>query len=254
MSLIFQKFLIITIILSLLVFSFFYIDINYSEIFLIKNWNNIFSLFKEFANPDLNKNFNKLLLFSLLETFCMSIASIFFSFIFAIFITIFSNTKNKFILIPINLVLNFLRSIPEIMWALLLLITFGIGPLSGTIALFLHTSGILGKLFIEVLKNSSNNNGRSLRIAGNSETKILFFVTFPLIFSQLLNYTFYRWENNIRAASVLGIVGAGGLGQLLYYHLSLFHYQKVSTIIIMLLILIIIVDQISAYFRKKLTR
>ena len=164
---------------------------------------------------------------------------------------IFSDFKNPLITLIINSCLNVLRSIPELIWALLLLVAFGLGPFTGTLALFFHTFGILGKLFIDIFKNIPKENKISLLISGNNKVKIFLYQTFPLIFPQLLSYTLYRWENNIRAASILGIVGAGGLGQLLYYNLSLFYYEKVATILIFILILIFFVDNLSFYIRKR---
>ncbi|MDC3091406.1 ABC transporter permease subunit [Rickettsiales bacterium] len=183
----------------------------------------------------------------------MSIISTFFAFIFGISIIIFLELKNTILILTINSLLNLLRSIPELIWALILLVAFGLGPFTGTIALFLHTSGILGKLFIDIYNNIPRDNKISLYVSGNNQIRILLYQTLPIIFPQLLSYTLYRWENNIRAASILGVVGAGGLGQLLYFNLSLFQYEKVATIIIVIFIMILFVDNLSFYIRKKLT-
>ena len=251
MSIFYQKSLILIIILALLMVSFILLNLNLIELLNLNNWLNLLSFLKEFLKPDLSYEFIRNLLFLALETFSMSIISTFFAFIFAISIMIFSDFKNPLIALIINSCLNFLRSIPELIWALLLLVAFGLGPFTGTLALFFHTFGILGKLFIDIFKNIPKENKISLLISGNNKVKIFLYHTFPLIFPQLLNYTLYRWENNIRAASILGIVGAGGLGQLLYFNLSLFHYEKVATILIFILIMIFFVDNLSFYIRKR---
>lgn len=251
MSIFYQKTLILIIILALLMASFILLNLNLIELLNLNNWLNLLSFFKEFLRPDLSYEFIRNLFFLALETFSMSVISTFFAFIFAISIMIFSDFKNPLIGLIINSCLNFLRSIPELIWALLLLVAFGLGPFTGTLALFFHTFGILGKLFIDIFKNVPKENKTSLFISGNNKIKIFLYQTFPLIFPQLLNYTLYRWENNIRAASILGIVGAGGLGQILYFNLSLFHYEKVATILIFILIMIFSVDNLSFYIRKR---
>ena len=253
MSIFFQKFLILFIILFLLITSFFSINLNWIELFNLNNWINLFSFFSEFMQPNLSYEFISDVFFLTIETLSMSIISTFFAFIFGISIMIFLEFKSTISIFTINSLLNLLRSIPELIWALILLVAFGLGPFTGTMALFLHTSGILGKLFIDIYKNIPRDNKVSLLVCGNNQIRILLYQTLPLIFPQLLSYTLYRWENNIRAASILGIVGAGGLGQLLYYNLSLFQYEKVATIIIVIFIMVLFVDHLSFYFRKKLT-
>lgn len=248
-----KNYFLIFCVIALIIFSFFYLEINLEQILKTENWKNIFNLLKEFSEPNLNKEFLNKIYFAIFETFSMSIVSIFFSFSFSILILIISEFKFYILTWLIKIFLNFLRSIPDLVWALLLLVTFGLGPLTGTIALFLHTSGVLGKLFLETYENMRNENMKSLLIAGNNPVKIFFYSTLPLIFSQLLNFTLYRWENNIRTASILGIVGAGGLGQLLYFHLSLFHHKEVSTIIICIMLMVFCVDHISFILRRYLT-
>ena len=120
------------------------------------------------------------------------------------------------------MLLNALRSVPELMWAALLLIAAGLGPMAGTLALALHTTGVLGRLFAEAIENAPQGPGFALRVRGVGEGRVLLYSVLPQVLPQLLSYTLYRWENNIRAAAVLGVVGAGGLGQMLAFHLGLF--------------------------------
>ncbi len=153
-----------------------------------------------------------------------------------------------------RLLLNVLRSIPELVWATLLLVSAGLGPFAGTLALALHTSGVLGRLFAEALENAPPGPAAALRIQGVGEGRILLWATLPQLLPQLLSYTLYRWENNIRAATVLGVVGAGGLGQLLSFHLGLFHMPKTATILLAMLALVMLVDAGSLLARRALTR
>ena len=150
--------------------------------------------------------------------------------------------------------LNVLRSIPELVWAALLLVAAGLGPFAGTLALAAHTSGVLGRLFADALENAEPLPEASLRTNGAPALAAFFYATLPQTLPQMLSYTLYRWENNIRAAAVLGVVGAGGLGQMLKYHLSLFQMQSAATVVIAMLLLVALVDAISFALRRALTR
>jgi len=153
-----------------------------------------------------------------------------------------------------RLVLNFLRSIPEVVWAALMVLAAGLGPFAGTLALALHTSGVLGRLFAETLENTPPEPTLALRNAGSPTLAAFFYGTLPAVIPQLVSYALYRWENNIRIATVLGVVGAGGLGQLLYLSLSLFKEPQAATLILAMLILVAVVDGLSAWLRRWLGR
>lgn len=155
---------------------------------------------------------------------------------------------------PARAVLNVLRSIPELVWAALLLVAAGLGPFAGTLALAAHTSGVLGRLFADVLENAEPHAERALRINGAAAMPAFLYATLQQALPQMLSYTLYRWENNIRAAAVLGVVGAGGLGQMLKYHLSLFQMQEAATVILAMLVLVALVDAASFWLRRTLTR
>ena len=185
-----------------------------------------------------------------LETLAMSIVSTFVSFFLGILFMIIFNFEKNFLNKTVLFFLNVLRSIPEIIWALIILVIFGLGPVTGTIALTLHTTGIISRLYIDLIQNQSKQNELSLLISGNNRIKIFLYQTLPNIFSNVISLILYRWEYNIRASSVLGIVGAGGIGQELYYYLSLFNYDKVFYILVFVIINIFFIDEISNRFRK----
>ena len=152
-----------------------------------------------------------------------------------------------------RMLLNVLRSTPELVWAVLLLIVVGLGPFAGTLALSLHTSGVLGRLFAESLENATPGPAFALRVRGVSELRVFMYATLPQVLPQLLSYTLYRWENNIRAATVLGVVGAGGLGQMLAFHMGLFQMGETSTVLMAMMILVALVDALSYGLRKALS-
>lgn len=151
-----------------------------------------------------------------------------------------------------RLLLNALRSIPELVWATLLLIAAGLGPFSGTLALALHTTGVLGRLFAESIENAAPGPALALRVRGSGRLRVFLWATLPQVLPQLLSYSLYRWENNIRAAAVLGVVGAGGLGQMLYYHLGLFQMHETCTVLLAMIALVALVDAASYAARRAL--
>ena len=153
-----------------------------------------------------------------------------------------------------RLLLNGLRAIPELVWAALMVLAAGLGPNAGTLALALHTAGVLGRLFAEALENTPTAPAEAIRLQGGSQISAFCYGTLPNLWPQLLAYSLYRWENNIRMASVLGFVGAGGLGQMLYVSLSLFQEAQASTVILAMLVLVFAVDALSGWTRQRWVR
>lgn len=148
-------------------------------------------------------------------------------------------------------VLNALRSVPELVWAALMVLAAGLGPNAGTLALALHTTGVLGRLYGEALENTAATPAQALRMAGCGSVSAFCYGTLPGVWPQLVAYGVYRWENNIRMASILGFVGAGGLGQMLYVHLSLFQEAQAAAVIIAMLVLVLAVDALSGWIRGR---
>jgi phosphonate transport system permease protein len=151
-----------------------------------------------------------------------------------------------------RLVLNFLRSVPELVWAALMVLAVGLGPFAGVLALALHTSGVLGRLYAETLENAPTDPERALADAGSGALVSFVYGSLPLIVPQCVAYALYRWEMNIRMAAVLGFVGAGGLGQMLYFHLSIFQQAQAATVLLAMLVLVFIVDIASSRLRRGL--
>jgi phosphonate transport system permease protein len=155
---------------------------------------------------------------------------------------------------PTRWLLNALRAVPELVWAAMLLIAAGLGPFAGTLALAVHTTGVLGRLFAEAIENAPPGPGDALRAQGVGRARVFLYATLPQVLPQLLSYTLYRWENNIRAAAVLGVVGAGGLGQMLAFHLGLFQMGRTASVVGAMLLLVALVDAASYGARRLLTR
>lgn len=151
-----------------------------------------------------------------------------------------------------RMILNLFRGIPELMWALIFIVAVGLGPFPGVLALAAHSTGILGKLYSEILESVDQNIVESARSTGISELAVLAFVKIPASLPVLLSYTLFRWECNMRAATVLGFVGAGGIGTQLTLSMQLFNYSEVSTLILVILTLVILVDLVGQFIRTRL--
>ena len=212
----------------------------------------------EFFPPDLSAEFSAKVLRAAFETLAMSALGTLIAVVLGLLLALpaaqLHAGDRALGRAPAHLLLNVLRAIPELVWAALLLISAGLGPFAGTLALALHTTGVLGRLFAQALENAPAGPAFALRAQGVGGARVLLYATLPQLLPQLMSYTLYRWENNIRAAAVLGVVGAGGLGQLLAFHMGLFHMGKTCTIVGAMLILVALVDACSFMARRRMTR
>jgi phosphonate transport system permease protein len=148
--------------------------------------------------------------------------------------------------------LNLLRTIPEILWALIFVFMVGLGPFPGVLALAFHTGGVLGKLFGEVIEDVDPRPIEALQATGAGRLRIMLYGILPQAAPQFASYALYRWEVNIRAAAVLGFVGAGGLGQRIHVTISLFLEHQLLTLILAIYVMVTLVDALSAYLRRRL--
>ena len=213
---------------------------------------------KELLSPSLEPAFLARLLPAALETLAMSAVGTLLAAVFGLLLALPAARTHAgdraLWRMPIRLLLNVLRSVPELMWAVLLLIAAGLGPLAGTLALAIHTTGVLGRLFAEAIENAPEGPGFALRLRGVGEGRVFLYAGLPQVLPQLLSYSLYRWENNIRAAAILGVVGAGGLGQMLAFHLGLFQMAETSSVLAAMLVLVALVDAISFAARRVMAR
>lgn len=245
-------------VLALVVASFATLDLHLAEFFSAGALASMGRFLAEFVPPDLGAAFVRQVAFAAWETLAMSALG-----------TLLAAGAGVLLALPASrlhaedaaqgraaarLLLNALRSVPELVWAALLLIAAGLGPFAGTLALAVHTSGVLGRLFAEAIENAPPGPGAALRAQGAGAVRVFLYATLPQVLPQLVSYTLYRWENNIRAAAVLGVVGAGGLGQLLAFHMGLFQMPKTATVLIAMLLLVALVDGASFASRRWLTR
>ena len=153
---------------------------------------------------------------------------------------------------PTRRLLDAMRAINEIVFALIFVVAVGLGPFAGVLALFVHTTGILGKLFSEAVEAIEPAPVEGIRATGASQIQEVIYGVIPQVMPLWTSFTLYRFESNVRSASVLGIVGAGGIGVSLYQSFGAFEYQKVSAILMILIVATGTIDVLSARVRKWL--
>ncbi len=145
-----------------------------------------------------------------------------------------------------------LRSVPELIWALVFVRVVGLGPTAGVVAIALTYGGMLGKVYAEILESGESHATQSLLRNGSGRMQAFFYGLLPQNAAELTSYTVYRWECAIRSSAVLGFVGAGGLGQQMDASMKMFNGSEVSTILIVFMLLVWLADAASAWLRKAL--
>ena len=234
--------------------SFWSLDLQWGQFFSREAAASMARFVGEFFPPDLSPAFLRKVGVGTAETLAMSLLGTLLAVLAGLALALPASHSSSWLRAPTRTVLNALRSIPELVWAALLLLSAGLGPFAGTLALALHTTGVLGRLFAESVENAPAGPAFALRAQGAGALQVFFYATVPQVLPQIMSYTLYRWENNIRAAAVLGVVGAGGLGQLLAFHMGLFQMGKTATILAAMLLLVALVDGLSYGWRRWLTR
>ena len=154
--------------------------------------------------------------------------------------------------LAIRTILILLRSIPEIVWALLFVRAVGLGDTAGVIAIALTYGGMLGKVYIEILESGETQATRALLANGASRTQAFLYGTLPVCLPELMSYTIYRWECAIRASVVMGFVGAGGLGQQMELSMKMLAGGEVLTMLLVFVGLVFVADAVSGYLRRWL--
>ena len=233
--------------------SFAYLAVDWRQLFSGESVRLMAKFVREFFPPDLSAAFVAKAAWGTLQTFAVAALGTLLAVVGGVVMAL--PAAGRFGLagrLAARFVLNFLRSIPELVWAALMVIAAGLGPFAGTLALALHTTGVLGRLYAESLENAPPGPERALREAGSGQVVAFAYATLPLVMPQGVAYALYRLEMNIRMAAVLGFVGAGGLGQMLYFHLSIFQQAQAATLLIAMFALVFAVDSFSAVLRARL--
>jgi phosphonate transport system permease protein len=151
---------------------------------------------------------------------------------------------------PTRRVLDCFRAIHEVVFALLFVVAVGLGPFAGVLALWVHTTGILGKLFSEVVEAIDPHPVEGIRATGANHLEEVIYGVIPQVLPMWISYALYRFESNVRSATILGIVGAGGIGLPLYESIRSFAYPQAAAVLIIVIATVVILDMISAQIRR----
>lgn len=162
------------------------------------------------------------------------------------------NTSRHLVFYGLNrTLLSGLRSIPEIVFALIFVVSLGLGPFPAVLAIMLHNIGVLGKLISELIESAEPGPQEAMKSVGATRWIAAIFSILPQIWPNVLSHFFYRFEVAIRTSLILGFIGAGGIGQQLFNHFQTFQYKSVAMDILMIIILVIVVDFIGGKIRER---
>ncbi len=190
----------------------------------------------------------------LLDTLAMSIAGTALAVVFSLPLAILAarNTSPHPLVYQVaRIVLNALRSVPELIMGILFVAAVGFGALPGVLALGLHSIGMVGKFFAEAIEHANDGPIEAARAAGGSRLQVILHGVLPQVLPQMADTAIYRWEYNFRASTVMGMVGAGGIGFELMGSLRIMLYQEVSAILLVILAMVTLVDGLSSRLRHK---
>ena len=148
--------------------------------------------------------------------------------------------------------LEFARTVPSIVFALIFVIAFGLGPMAGVLAIAIHSTGALGKQFSEVVENADMKPVEGVQSTGASWISCMRFAVLPQVIAGYASYALLRFEINVREASVMGFVGAGGIGQELVVAIRKFYYSDVSAILVTIIVTVFIIDILTGWLRSRL--
>ncbi|MDT8859566.1 phosphonate ABC transporter, permease protein PhnE [Alkalihalobacillus sp. MEB130] len=191
----------------------------------------------------------------LVETIQMAIIATTFAAIISVPIFLLSAANlfpNAWIHQPVRFIMNVLRTIPDILLAIIFVGIFGVGVFPGIMALFIFSLGLLAKLMYETIESIDMNPLDAIRASGGNTIQVIWYAVMPQVLPQFVSFSLYVFEVNVRASTVLGFVGAGGIGLLLQQQISFFNFPRVMTIIIIIFIAVVIIDYISNKIRERI--
>ena len=219
-----------------------------------------------FWPPELSQEFLALLAVATLQTLAMATAGLGLALIVAFPLSLVAtralsvsalgqrkpDAAGRLIRYPARLLMIILRSVPELVWALLFVRAVGLGPTAGVLAIAISYSGMLGKVYAEIYESIDQRPAQALLQAGSSRLSAFCYGIVPAAAQELTSYTLYRWECAIRASVIMGFVGAGGLGQMIDLSIRMFAGGEVVTILATFLLLVLFADQVSSLLRRRL--
>jgi phosphonate transport system permease protein len=162
------------------------------------------------------------------------------------------NIAPAWVVTPVRLIMNLLRSIPDLVIGLLFVLAVGLGPLAGVLAISLNTAGVLAKLFSEAVESIDKGPVEGVRATGASPLHEIFWGVIPQVGPLWTSFALYRFESNSRSATILGVIGAGGIGQVLIDGMNSYAYTHVSAMVIVIIAAVTLIDMLSQAMRKRL--
>lgn len=162
------------------------------------------------------------------------------------------NIAPIWVVTPVRWVMNLLRSIPDLVIGLLFVVAVGLGPLPGVLAIALNTAGVLAKLFSEAVESIDKGPVEGVRATGASPLHEIFWGVIPQVAPLWTSFALYRFESNSRSATVLGLIGAGGIGQVLFDRMNAFDFRSVSAVVLIIIVAVTLIDMLSQTMRKRL--
>lgn len=222
---------------------------------LIEGWQGMANFLSEAFPPDLSWEVLGPSLEATIVTLWIGLLGTTLSIPFAILLAVLgSNTTSPHPLVyqAARSVLSFFRAVPDIVFALIFVTAVGLGPFAGVLALICHNTGVMGKLWAESMEEIDQGPQEALRTAGANRIQQVAHATLPMVVPQFVGLLLYRFDVNVRSSLVLGLVGAGGIGLLINQAIKSFQFDEMLTHIIVVLVLIVVVDQVSAFTRRRL--
>ncbi|MDU0995290.1 MAG: phosphonate ABC transporter, permease protein PhnE [Staphylococcus lugdunensis] len=243
----------ILIVAVLVIWSFVYTGFSFSD--LMVGVPQIGDFFKQMFPPEWS--YLKAIWQPMLDTIRMAIVGTFLGAIVSVPIALIcaSNIiRTKWITIPARFILNIVRTIPDLLLAAIFVAVFGIGQIPGVLALFILTICVIAKLLYEAIETIDPGPIEALTAVGANKLQIIHFAVMPQIITYFISYVLYAFEINVRASTVLGYIGAGGIGLYLQQTLQVFDYAKTGLIILIIIVVVVLIDYVSTKSREALMK
>lgn len=161
-------------------------------------------------------------------------------------------TPHRLVYEVVRTIMAIVRSIPDLVYALIFVVAVGLGPPAGVLAIALHSTGVLSKLFAEAIEDLNPGPIEAMRMSGASRTQTFFHAVLPTVGPMLIGLMLYRVDDNFRSSMILGFVGAGGIGFMIYNSMETFQYPQMTTELLVMLVVVLIVERVSSEARKRL--
>ena len=240
-------------ILTIYVITFTQININWSRVISERTINNFNRVIPQLFSPDWSK-FGKVIE-KMIETVFIAYAGSLMAALIAVPLAFFAaNNMSRFRAVSTfgKWVLDGIRAFPELVFAIIFVATVGPGPFAGVLAIAINSTGMLGKLYSEVIESIDMKVVEAMEANGANKIQILFYGIIPQVIPEFLSYAIYRFEIDVRSSSVLGIVGAGGIGLLIVIAVANRNWDEVGMILLVIIVVVTIIDYLSSYIRRKI--